>query len=157
ESGIPSPEDATQKIPINVWLRGRISGMIAKATEAQKKPLEAKIAEEWQGVIAKNDEGAIRSFVGMFDVPFKVGREARVRLAESIMERNDRGNFLEAELYLYQVTSSEYRSEPETGGRALACLAQLEEKKGTVDSMRLAASYYRQLATEFTSTPVRNT
>lgn len=154
--GIPSPEDPLQKIPINVWLRGRISGMLARAKEHEKKPLEAKIAEEWKEVMAKNDEGAIRSFVGMFDVAFKVGREARVRLAESIMERNDRKSFLEAELYLYQVTSSEHRTEADTGGRALAALAQLEEKKGTVDSMRLAAAYYRQLATEFTSTPVRN-
>jgi hypothetical protein len=36
----------------------------------------------------------------MFDVPFPVGREARIRLAENIIERNDRAAFLEAELNL---------------------------------------------------------
>ncbi len=153
--GIASAEDPTQKIPISVWLRGRIAGMLAKATPAQRAPLEAKIADEWKAVQAKNDFDSTRSFVGMFDVPFKVGREARVRLAETIMERNDRASFLEAELYLYQVLGSDFRAEPQTGGRALAALAQLEEKKGTVDSMRLAAAYYRQLGREFGDAPVR--
>lgn len=157
DGGIASPEDPSQKIPINVWLRGRISGMIAKAKPAERAPLEAKIADEWKTVEAKKDEGAIRSFVGMFDVPFRVGREARVRLAETIMERNDRAAFLEAELCLYQITASDFRTDPETGGRALAALAQLEEKKGTVDSVRLAAAYYRQLGREFGNAPVRGT
>ena len=153
--GVPSLEDLNQKIPINVWLRGRVSGMIAKAPLAQREPLEAKIAEEWKQVEAKKDLDAIRSFAGMFDTPFKVGREARVQLAETIMERNERASFLEAELALYQVMGSEYRTDPATGGRALAALALLEEKKGTVDSMRLAAAYYRQLGREFANAKVR--
>jgi outer membrane protein assembly factor BamB len=153
--GIASLEDPTHKTPVNVWLRGRISGMMAKATPEQREPLEAKIAEEWKIVDAKKDVEAIRSFVGMFDVPFRVGREARIRLAESIMDRNDRPAFLEAELLLEQVMSNENRRDPQTGGRALAALALLEEKKGTNDSMRLAAAYYRELAREFAKEPVR--
>jgi outer membrane protein assembly factor BamB len=155
QGGITSPEDPNYKIPVNVWLRGRISGMIAKAKPDQRAPLEAKIAEEWKTVEAKKDPNAIRSFVGMFDTPFRVGREARVRLAETIMEHNDRASFLEAELLLHQVMGSEYRADPQTGGRALAALAQLEEKKGTVDSMRLAAAYYRELDRDFAKAPVR--
>ncbi|MSQ93449.1 MAG: hypothetical protein EXR98_02710 [Gemmataceae bacterium] len=153
--GVPSLEDPTQKIPINVWLRGRVSGMIAKAPLAQREPLEAKIAEEWKIVEAKKDLDAIRSFAGMFDTPFKVGREARVQLAETIMERNERASFLEAELSLHQVMGSDFRADPATGGRALAALAQLEEKKGTIDSMRLAAAYYRQLKRDFANAKVR--
>ena len=70
------------------------------------------------------------------------------------MDRNERQSFLEAELFLYQVIGSDFRTEPDTGGRALAALAQLEEKKGTIDSMRLAASYYRQLGREFNGAQV---
>jgi hypothetical protein len=81
DSGIPSTEDSNHKVPVNVWLRGRISGMLAKATPEQKAPLETKIAEEWKAVEAKKNVDEIRSFVGMFDVPFRVGREARLRLA----------------------------------------------------------------------------
>lgn len=91
----------------------------------------------------------------MFDVPFRVGREARLRLAEEIMERNDRSAFLEAELYLKQLLGGAYRQDPEAGGRALAALARLEEKKGTIDSMKLAAAYYRDLAREFPKARVR--
>ena len=155
DKGIASPDDPNNKIPVNVWLRGRISGMMARATPVQREPLEAKIAEEWKVVDQKKDIEAIRSFVGMFDVPVRVGRDARVRLAETIMERNERTSFLEAELFLYQVTGSDFRVEPQAGGRALAALAQLEEKKGTIDSMRLAAAYYRDLGRDFAKDAVR--
>jgi outer membrane protein assembly factor BamB/tetratricopeptide (TPR) repeat protein len=153
--GIASAEDPNYKIPVNVWLRGRISGMLTKATPEQRAPLEATIAAEWKVVDAKKDIDSIRSFVGMFDIPVRVGREARVRLAETIMERNERANFLEAELLLHQVMGSDFRAEPQTGGRALAALAQLEEKKGTSDSMRLAAAYYRELNRDFAKDQVR--
>jgi len=157
QGGIPSTEDPNHKIPVNVWLRGRISGMLSKAPPAQKAPLEDKIAEEWKIVDAKKNVDEIRSFVGMFDVPFRVGREARVRLAESIMEGNEKANFLEAEMLLHQVMAGEFRADPKTGGPALAALALLEEKKGTLDSMRLAADYYRILDRDFTKVAVRGT
>jgi outer membrane protein assembly factor BamB len=155
DEGVPSVEDPNQKIPVNVWLRGRISGMLAKAPLAQKEPLEVKIAAEWKAVEAKKDLDAIRSFVGMFDIPVRVGREARVQLAETIMDRNERAAFLEAEMSLHQVLGSEFKNDPLTGGRALAALAQLEEKKGTIDSMRLAAVYYRRLGRDFADAKVR--
>lgn len=155
QGGITTPEDPNTKIPINVWLRGRISGMLAKATPAQKEPLEATIAEEWKIVEAKKDIDAFRSFVGMFDIPVKVGRDARIRLAETIMERNERASFLEAEMLLFQVTSSDYRRDPQSGGRALAALAKLEATKGSNDSLRLAAAYYRELARDFGKDAVR--
>ena len=117
EKGIASLEDPEDKVPVNVWLRGRIAGMFAKAKPEQREPLEAKIAEEWKSVEARNDTDLIRSFVGMFDIPFKVGREARIRLAEAIMDKNDRTSFLEAELCLHQVIGSEYRADAKTGGR----------------------------------------
>lgn len=153
--GVPSAEDPNQKIPVNVWLRGRISAMLANAKPAQREPLEAKIADEWKTVEAKKDLDAIRTFVGMFDTPVRVGREARVKLAQIIIERNDRAGYLEAELSLLQVFGSEFGTDPQLGGRALAALAQLEEKKGTVDSMRLAATYYRQLGQDFAAVKVR--
>ncbi len=148
-------DDPGHKVPTNVWLRGRISAMLAKATPDQRAPLEAKIAEEWRAVEAKKDIDAIRGFVGMFDVPFAVGREARLRLAETIMDNNDRANFLSAELTLYQLRGDSYKNDVKWGGRALADLARLEEKKGSVESMKLAAAYYRELNREFAKDAVR--
>ncbi len=155
QGGIASLDDPSHKVPTNVWLRGRVSAMIAKATPEQREPLERKIAEEWKTVEAKKDIDAVRAFVGMFNVPFAVGREARLRLADIIMETNDRASFLEAELNLYQLLGSEYKTDPKSGGRALAALAQLEEKKGSVESMKLAAAYYRKLNQDFGNVVVR--
>ena len=155
QGGIASMDDPSHKVPTNVWLRGRVSAMIAKATPEQRAPLEEKINEEWKTVQAKKDIDAIRSFVGMFDVPFNVGRQARLQLAELIIENNDRPNFLEAELNLLQLRGAEFKDDPNTGGRALADLALLEEKKGSALSMKLAAAYYRQLHREFAAAPVR--
>jgi outer membrane protein assembly factor BamB len=156
EQGVPALDDPTQKIPTGVWLRGRISAMMTRATSQQREPLEAKIAEEWKVVEAKKDLDAIRTFVSMFDVPFKVGREARLHLAESIMARNDKNAYLEAELNLEQLRVEPYLSAADIGGRALAALARLEEKKSSADSMKLAAAYYRALGQKFPTVKVRD-
>jgi outer membrane protein assembly factor BamB/tetratricopeptide (TPR) repeat protein len=153
--GVASLDDPSHVVPVNVWLRGRISAMFAKATPQQKIPLDRTIVEEWKAVEAKKDPDALRSFVGMFDVAFEVGREARLRLAEAIIERNDRGSFLEAELSLLQLRGEALRKEAASGGQALAGLAHLEEKRGSAEGMREAAHNYRQLAREFPKDAVR--
>jgi outer membrane protein assembly factor BamB len=153
--GIAALDDPTHKVPTNVWLRGRVAAMIARATPEQRAPLETKIREEWKDVLAKKDLDAIRSFVGMFDVPFAVGREARLHFADTIIARNDKPAFLEAEMNLEQLLTPGFRVDPAIGGRALAGLAALEEKKGTADSMKLAAAYYRELGRTFAKAEVR--
>jgi outer membrane protein assembly factor BamB/tetratricopeptide (TPR) repeat protein len=153
--GVASLDDPSHKVPVDVWLRGRVASMFARATPEQRAPLEAKIAEEWKTVEAKRDIDAIRTFVGMFDVAFAVGREARLKLAEAILEKNDPSNFLEAELNLYQLRGREFGNQPDSGGKALASLAHLEEKRGSAQSMQAASSYYRQLAREFPKDVVR--
>src|SRR5207253_11154810 len=110
---------------------------------------------EWKEGLAKKDIYAIRRFVGMFDVPFEVGREARLHLAETIIDRNEKSAFLEAEMNLAQLLTPGFRADPAIGGRALAALALLEEKKGTADSMKLAAAYYRELGQTFAKAEVR--
>jgi outer membrane protein assembly factor BamB len=156
QDGVAAGDDPTRKIPTHVWLRGRVAAMIAKATPEQRRPLEDKIAREWQAVRAKNDIDAIRSFVGMFDVPFQVGHEARLQLAGAIVARNDRPAFLEAELNLQQLRGSDLREQPQIGGRALEELARLEVKKGTPEAIQMAAAYYRRLGTEYAKAVVRD-
>jgi len=155
EQGVAALDDPTHKIPTPIWLRGRISNMMAKAKPEQREPLEAKIAEEWKIVENKNDVDAVRTFVGMFDVPFRVGRQARLKLAETIMNKNDKAAYLEAELNLGQLRVGDFRRDPQVGGRALAALAMLEEKKGHAEAMKLAAMYYRQLGKQFPDAVVR--
>src|SRR5262249_37258443 len=96
--GVPDLANPTQKTPTAVWPRGRTAAMMAKATPKQREPLEAKIAEEWKAVKAKSDLGSVRRFIDMFDVPFGVGREARLHLASAIMADNLENAYLEAEM-----------------------------------------------------------
>lgn len=155
QGGVASLDDPTHKVPTNVWLRGRISAMIAKAAPQQREPLEQRIRQEWKVVEAKKDVDAIRGFVDMFDVPFAVGREARLHLAANLIAKGDKGNFLEAELALHQIRNPEYAKDADIGGRALATLALLEEKKGAAESMKLAAAYYRELQRDYADVAVR--
>src|SRR5262249_36414972 len=115
---------------------------------------EAKIAAEWKVVKAKNDVEEVRKFVAMFDVPFAVGREARLQLADAIMGQNQSNAYLEAELNLQQLRVGEYRRDPKIGGRALATLMSFEMKKGQVENMKLAAAYCRELARDFPDTVI---
>jgi outer membrane protein assembly factor BamB/tetratricopeptide (TPR) repeat protein len=149
-------DDPTHKVPTNVWLRGRIAAMMARATPEQRRPLEEKIAQEWQAVRARNDIDAIRSFAGMFDVPFAVGRQARLELANAIIDKQDRSAYLEAELDLEQLRSGALRDDPQVGGRALEALARLEMRKGTESSLGQAAAYYRQLGHDFPKVVLRD-
>jgi outer membrane protein assembly factor BamB len=149
DDGIPSIDDPTYKIPTNLWLRGRITAMFEKANAQQRAALESKIADEWNAVKKNDDPIAIRQFTGMFDVPFAVGREARLELANVIIEKKRPEDFLEAELNLQQLRVPAFRKDPAVGGKALEALARLEQVKGTEEAMRLAASYYRELKAEF--------
>ena len=104
---------------------------------------------------AKKNLDAMRTFVDMFDVPLAVGREARLHLAETIVERDDRPAFLEAELNLQQLRGSDYFSDASVSARALAALAKLEEKKTIARiAMKLAAMYYRELRRDYPKVPL---
>jgi outer membrane protein assembly factor BamB len=156
DAGIPSVEDPLYKVPVHLWLRGRIGAMFDKANAQQKGALEKKIAEEWTVVKEKKNLDAIRHFTGMFDVPFAVGREARLELATEIIKQADKNAYLEAELNLQQLRVPAFRKDPAIGGKALDALAQLEMARGTDDSMRLAASYFREIYKEFPKDVIRN-
>lgn len=154
--GVPSVDDPAQKVPAHAWLRGRVMNMLTRATPDQRRPLETKIGEEWRAVEAKNDVEAIRSFVGMFDVPFQVGRAARLKLADTIVERRDAASYLEAEMSLQQLRAPGLKEDPKVGGLALDALARLEITKGRPESMQLAIAYYKELADEFPKVVLRD-
>jgi outer membrane protein assembly factor BamB len=162
--GVASLEDPGYKIPTTVWLRGRIGAMIADPNikKEQRAALEQEIDKEWQLVSTKGTIDELRGFAAMFDVPVKVGREARLRLAGDLIERKDPGTFLEAELALQQLRVGEFRADPSVGGMALEMLARLEKRKAAInpkqgdDALKQAAAYYRQLSEEFGNVPVRD-
>lgn len=162
KEGIPAKDDPLRKIPAQVWFRGRLAAMFAKAKPEQKKPLLDKIEQDWQAVNKAPNLDEIRSFVAMFDAKFKVGQLARLKLANTLMDRGGTDTFLEAELNLEQLLSDVIRDDKtgkslaesaDPGGQALEALARLQIQKR---NMKLAVDYYRQLAAQFPKAVIRD-
>ena len=141
------------KVPINVWLRGRISTMMLNAPDEKRKPLETQIAEEWKLVKAKKDLDAMRTFVDMFDVPVpwdaRPGCNWPRRSSRTTIGSVSRGG---AELAT--AAGQRHLQGRRPHGPARLALARLEEKKGTAESMKMAAAYYRDLRRDYPTRPV---
>jgi outer membrane protein assembly factor BamB len=130
----------------DVWAQGRIAAMVAKATPEQRQPLESKIREQWQTVRETQNTEGLRHFVALFGSLFTVGKEARLHLAERLMDENA---FLEAELNLLQLRRQD---EPLLAARAVDTLARLMIRKGLLED---AAYWYRVLGRDFPKVVVR--
>lgn len=139
-------EPAVQAAP-DVWAQGRIAAMVRNARDAeQKKQLEERIVARWNRLRESRavplDE--LRRFVALFGSLFGVGREARLALAERLMEDTDINSLLEAEQQLHLLRSEV--EQPEVAARAIEALARLNTRKGLLED---AAYYYRQLGERF--------
>lgn len=141
-------DEPSVKAAPDIWSQGRIAAMVANAQDAkQKKALEDLITQKWLKVketsaSAKLDE--LRNFVGLFGSLFDVGKEARLTLAERLMEDTDVGSLLEAEQQLSLLRAE--TEKPVIAARALEALARLNERKGLNED---AAYYYRLLGEKY--------
>jgi outer membrane protein assembly factor BamB/tetratricopeptide (TPR) repeat protein len=140
-------EPAVKAAP-DVWSRGRIAAMVARASEEQRRPLEDRIAQRWKKVHDTSDLEELRQFVRMFGAFSAAGKEARFQLAERLMEQNQ---FLEAEKELCTLRGPQ--EAPETAGRAVEALARLYARKGLLED---AAYCYRRLNREYAKTIIRD-
>ena len=85
----------------DVLAQGRIAAMVASATEAERKPLEARIATRWKEIKDRDDPTELRRFVTLFGSLFAVGQEARLQLAERLMrDDSDPNSLIDAERQL---------------------------------------------------------
>jgi hypothetical protein len=144
-------DEPTVKAAPDVWAQGRIAAMVAEATPAERAPLEALIATKWATVSKGNDTEELRKFVSVFGNLFAVGKEARLRLAERLMESTDPVVLLDAERHL---TILRGRNEvPEMAARALEALARLNFKRGLLED---AAYYYELLNRDYGKVMIRD-
>ncbi len=151
---VPAVDDSQVKAAPDVWVRGRIADMMQKATPENRQPLEKLIAEKWDKLRQTNDLSELRSFVRTFGSVSIAGKEARLELAERLMERKDNGDehpLLEAELELNQFRTG--RHSAELAARATESLARLYTRKGLLED---AAYCYRKLALEYAKVIVRD-
>ncbi|HJT75662.1 MAG TPA: PQQ-binding-like beta-propeller repeat protein, partial [Gemmataceae bacterium] len=143
--------DRAVKAPADVWARGRINAMMARATPGQREPLEKLLARKWDELKGTGDVEALRKFAAMFGSQFAVGREARLYLAEKLMEEPGTGELLEAERQLLLLRGQ--HADRQIAARAVEALARLMARKGLLED---AAYYYRVLGRDFADVMVRD-
>lgn len=114
----------------DVWARGRINHMLAKATPEQRKPLEEKAMKEWEDVKKAGDLEKIRSFVRVFGTAFAAGNDARLLLAEKLIATNNEDDLRDAEHVLLGLKSVE---DANYAAKATESLARLYIRKGLLD------------------------
>jgi outer membrane protein assembly factor BamB len=137
----------------DVWAQGRIAAMVAKAKEGdERKALEDLIKGKWKKLqTSKAEVEDLRKFVGMFGSLFSVGKEARLALAERLMENTDLTALLEAEQQLSLLRAP--GETPAFMARAIEALARLNTRKGMLED---AAHYYRILGNRFAKVKVQD-
>ena len=148
---VPSIDDPGTLAQPNVWARGRIMAMISKAKPADKKPLEERIAKQWETVKATGDLEKIRSFVGVFGSMFAAGQEARLTLAEKLIAGSGEAELREAKLNLMVLAN---QSDNVTlAAEATEALARLMVQQKILPD---ALFHYRRLGNEFRNVKLRN-
>ena len=133
-----------------VWSQGRIAAMVAKASPENKKPLEAKIQSSWDQLQKKGatlDE--LKKFVAFSGSLFDVGREARLKLAERLLEDTSPNAMLLAEQALQPVLTES----PVLAARAYEILGRIYTNKNLLDD---ALWCYKKLGKEYGDVVIRD-
>jgi outer membrane protein assembly factor BamB len=148
---VPSIDDPGTLARPDVWARGRILAMMAKAKAEDKKPLEDRIGKQWETVKATNSIDEIRSFVGVFGSMFAAGQDARLNLAERLMSGAGDEDLREAKLHLMVLS---YQSENQAlAAQATETLARLMVRQKILED---ALHHYRRLGNEFRNVKLRD-
>jgi outer membrane protein assembly factor BamB len=145
------PDESVLKAAPDVWAQGRIAAMVAKATPDARMPLEKQIADSWEEVRKSGDTEKLRRFVTMFGSLFRAGREARLELAEKLIEENSKGSMLEAEMHLQRLR--EQKADAKIAARAIEALARLWTRHGLLED---AAYCYSILNREYADVVIRD-
>jgi outer membrane protein assembly factor BamB len=144
---LPIPEEqATRALP-EVWIQGRISELLRQADSQQKKGLEVAFEEEWQAVRKKADLEAIEQFANLFGPICAQGQQARLLLAEKLVEQDQ---LEQAQIRLWSLAR---QAEPQLAAQALEGLARINTKQGELEN---AAYFYRVLAQRYPKVKLRD-
>jgi len=142
-----APDDPAVRIRPDVWVQERIAALAGAATTPeQRKSFQEQIDQDWRAARSAGDAGPLARFVVLYGtIPGPLGaagREARLTLAERLLDERDRG--LEAELHLRYLR--EQTDSPDIAARARYDLARLLTRHGLLAE---AVDAYRALARDF--------
>lgn len=147
----PDPDEPSVLRRADVAARGRIQGMIQRASPDARKSLEGRVAKEWDAVKGGTDLARLKEFVAVFGPYFPAGNEAELLLADRLVATNDEGDARTAQLHLHRVRTG--GADPKLRARATADLAAMMVKAGLLDE---AVRLYLQLGTEFKDVAVKD-
>ncbi|HEY1376304.1 MAG TPA: PQQ-binding-like beta-propeller repeat protein, partial [Gemmataceae bacterium] len=148
-------DEPNTKTRPDVWSRGRIKGMMDKASPEQRKQLDEAIAKKWAAIRDGGDLDAARRFVAVFGTSFQVGREAQLQLAERLIAAGGPDDLTEAETKLQGLCFSPdvRKQDPPTAAKAIEAMIHVYLKRGLYED---AVGFYKQLGTEFATVTVRD-
>ncbi|MSR30812.1 MAG: tetratricopeptide repeat protein [Gemmataceae bacterium] len=133
-----------------VWSQGRIAAMVANTSAENKKPLEDRIRLQWEELEKKGAPLAgLKKFVATCGSLFQIGQEARLRLAEKLLDDSDPNSLLLSEQHVQTVVGEN----PAMAARGFEILARLYTRKGLLDD---AAWCYRKLGHDYPDAVVRD-
>ena len=153
---LPVPEDTNTLALSSVWASGRIDAMMRAAKDdVIRKPLEDRVAKEWDTVRGANDLVQLESFVKTFGPYFASGREAQFLLAERLMLTNNDDDKRKAQSYLLNLVgdAEDTKEGKLSAARATEGLARLLTGRNMMED---AVGMYSRLGLEFPTTVVRD-
>ncbi len=146
------PDEPNVRMRPDVWARGRIEGMIRRATDpAARKSLEDRVNKEWDAVKNADDLKRLREFVAVFGPYFASGADAQFLLADKLLQTNSDADAREAQTYLSQLRVT--ADDPAVRARATEALARLMVKNQLMED---AVGLYLQLGREYPKVVVRD-
>jgi outer membrane protein assembly factor BamB len=147
---ISTSDQANVRAAPDVWAQGRIAALVKEAEGGDKKTLDDLINKRWDEAKTKGDLLSFRQFVAMFGSQFAVGREARLQLAERLMEEAGTASLLDAERHLALLQGQ--TDDPTMAARAVETYARLLTRKGMLAE---AVYYYKILGREYADVVIR--
>jgi outer membrane protein assembly factor BamB/tetratricopeptide (TPR) repeat protein len=144
-------DDPGVKAAPSVWSRGRIAAMVAKADAETRAPLEALIGKRWEKIKGGTDLDPMRGFVDTFGAFSEVGRQARLQLAERLIQDSSPASLVEAERHLSLLRLQ--KDDPKLSACAVEALARLMTRRGLMED---ATYFYRVLGRDYPHQVVRD-
>jgi outer membrane protein assembly factor BamB len=148
---VSTADESSVRAAPDVWAAGRIAAMMGAAKGPSKEPLDQLIAKKWEDTSKQGETGLLRQFVAMFGSQFAVGREARLLLAERLMEESGTASLLDAERHLIMLQGQQ--EDRTMAARAVETYARLLKRKGMLAE---AAFQYKILGREFGDVVIRD-
>jgi hypothetical protein len=121
---IPADGDPHRKLGFAVWARERYAELLARASAAQRKDLQAALEKRWRQAPAKKDIEALRGVVALLGVESALGREARLYLARCLAAS---ASWPELERWLHELARG---PDEVSAAKALLGLAEVMEHRG---------------------------